>query len=504
MTQAPASSDLLSRLTRLARLALGAAAVLALLAFLYAVLKRIGYPYELEWMEGSMVDHVNRLVDGKQIYVPPSIEFAPHGYPLLFFYSAWILSEIFGPGFVPLRLVSVFGTVTALTFVFLLVRRETRSGYYGLIAAGVAAATYPLSGTFFDIGRIDAIALGTYCAAVYFLRCAQTARMAMFAGLLYGTTYLAKQVALPCFPAFVLYLLLFQRRLLLPFAGTALAVGLGATLLMNLSHDNWYGFYTVIFQTGRGVNWSWILLTFQGDFAVMSIASVFALTYLIARFDWHEDRSGAAFYLFLFGATIGTSLISRCLSLGAYVNVLMPAYVILALGLGLGLSAIVQRAQASERPVAGVALLAFGAALVQFVFLAYDPRDEVPSAQDEAAGDQLVEWMRGVDGDVFLVGHGFLGTYAGKPAHVHTVGIYDAVFHPVTKPYILESVTAALNERRFAAVVTDHDWSAGHPWFHEALEANYTFERHFFDHPKVFMPVSGAPYRPHSIYRVKP
>ncbi len=61
--------------------ALKAAVVLVGLAYvgmyLFVALSRIGYPYELEWMEGAHVDYVRRILSGQPIYLRPSIEFTP-------------------------------------------------------------------------------------------------------------------------------------------------------------------------------------------------------------------------------------------------------------------------------------------------------------------------------------------------------------------------------------------------------------------------------------------
>ena len=46
----------MNRLHRTARVLLGAAAVYFLVLLVYTTLSRIGFPYELEWLEGCTVD----------------------------------------------------------------------------------------------------------------------------------------------------------------------------------------------------------------------------------------------------------------------------------------------------------------------------------------------------------------------------------------------------------------------------------------------------------------
>ncbi|MFH1143060.1 MAG: hypothetical protein V1774_00780, partial [Candidatus Eisenbacteria bacterium] len=54
---------------RIFRTAVYVAAGAFLLLYLLVALQRIAYPWELEWMEGGLVDHVQRIVNGQGIYV---------------------------------------------------------------------------------------------------------------------------------------------------------------------------------------------------------------------------------------------------------------------------------------------------------------------------------------------------------------------------------------------------------------------------------------------------
>ena len=74
--------------------------------------------------------------------------------------------------------------------------------------------------------------------------------------------------------------------------------------------------------------------------------------------------------MFMVG-TLGASLTSRIHS-GGYLNVLMPAHAGLAIVFGLGTAALLARSEASGRNTLTVAV--FGACLLQFAMLGYDPR----------------------------------------------------------------------------------------------------------------------------------
>ena len=40
-----------------------------------AISGRASYPYDLEWMEGGLLQHAQRIADGQGLYVAPSIDF---------------------------------------------------------------------------------------------------------------------------------------------------------------------------------------------------------------------------------------------------------------------------------------------------------------------------------------------------------------------------------------------------------------------------------------------
>ena len=67
------------RIARIAaKIAVTGSLLLALLfvaEFVWAAAHRARYQFDLEWMEGAIVDHVDRLLSGASLYVPPSVDF---------------------------------------------------------------------------------------------------------------------------------------------------------------------------------------------------------------------------------------------------------------------------------------------------------------------------------------------------------------------------------------------------------------------------------------------
>ena len=91
-----------------------AAAALAFAALAWLVARRIGYPYDLEWLEGATLWHAQRLLDGQPIYAPPSLDFVPHPYTPLYPWLLALLGRVFGVSYVVGRALSVAAFAGAL------------------------------------------------------------------------------------------------------------------------------------------------------------------------------------------------------------------------------------------------------------------------------------------------------------------------------------------------------------------------------------------------------
>jgi hypothetical protein len=126
---------------KLLRYLLAAGAISFILTYIIIALLRLQYPYELEWMEGGMVDHVLRVLSGQRLYVRPSLEFVPFIYPPLFAYLSAMVALVTGIGFEALRLVSFVSSLGAFLLIFLIVRRESGNKFAALLSTGLFAAT---------------------------------------------------------------------------------------------------------------------------------------------------------------------------------------------------------------------------------------------------------------------------------------------------------------------------------------------------------------------------
>jgi 4-amino-4-deoxy-L-arabinose transferase-like glycosyltransferase len=466
--------------------------------FLIVAFVRLSYPYDLEWMEGSMVDHVQRLVDGYPLYVRPSVDFTPFGYPPIYFYAAAGLSRLMGEGgFIPLRLLSILATAATMFFLYALVRHETRRHDVGLLAAGLFAATYQEVGFWFDIGRVDSLFMLLVVAGVYLLRRYQTIAGWLAAGALLGLSFHTKQLGFIIFAPLAVYAWLWQRRRAWSFlAGFALVAG-GLALYFMARQPGWYWYY-VYLQPSKH---PWIVYQLGYFFLqdvpkTLGIAAVIGMIWLFLVPT--EDREQRWFYILLMVGLVSAGLLPR-MKEGGWDNDLIPTYTGLAIFLGLGVFAL---ERLFTTPVWRTKLMSalWLACLVQLVGLSYHPLSPVPPEADRQAGRALLEKIAAYPGDVLYFAHGYLPRLAGKPCHASSMAVTDifsAGIDSIAAPLRAE-LKNDIHSQRFSAIILDFDDPK--TWNPAGLDQYYVKRETLFENPMSFWPISGAAVRPEWIY----
>lgn len=474
-------------------------AVAAMLAYVAVALARMRYPFELEWMEGADLQSLERAAHGLPLYVAPSLDFTPFIYPPLYFAVAGWVARLVGTGFVAMRVVSFVASLAVLGLVYRYVRDSNASRTAAVIAAGLFAATYKLGGAWLDLGRVDSLFLALVLGGIVWLRRgAHAVRGGALAGLLVALAALTKQSALFVAAPVALAVLATD-----PRRGAAFVVAAGATLvaayawLQGASHG-WFAYYVLDLPRHHPIIPK-LLKGFWIDdlLGPLSIALVIGTLGLVVPPATGRGRRLAIDAAFAVGL-IATGYATR-VRVGSYVNVVLPAYLGAALLLGLGLAALEAwrdpahpTARRAEQFVA-VLLLA------QFALLAYEPWRLVPTARDRTAGEQIVESLRRVGGDVWVPRHQYLAVMAGKPWHAHELALQD-VLRPANSPQhraLLADLQRAARERRFAVLVLDDaTWIQGQFAPYDTLMASMFRDTE----TDLFWPSTGFVTRPNFVW----
>ena len=473
-----------------------AVGTLFIVIYILTALARISYPYELEAMEGGMVDHVRQILAGGKLYVPPSMQFVPYAYPPLFYYLAALLSRLLPVGFFPLRLISFVASLGILGLIYSFVRRETEDRAWALTSAGLFAATYKLSDAWLDLARIDSLFLLLVLLFAYLVRFRPKRAATATAALVLLLAMLTKQSALLIALPLLVYAVLCKRPGWRWLLGLSTALIGGTLWVLNMLHQGWYKYY--IFDL-TGQRWSQkivpqrILGFWSEDMlGPLGVAVLLFLAFLISAWG-SESRTHLVFYAAFAVGMIGTTWFSR-LEYGAYGNALLPAHALLAIGFGLAMARFWQKTGATA-PLPNIFL--FIVVLIQFANLAYNPFLLVPNAADRKAGDLLITTMAQIPGDIMLPGHGFLPYLAGKPRYAHEVAVKNLtrIDRGPIRDKLEREFISAIAAKRFSALILDK-----HNWLKPELQRHYEFSGMVFTGKEVFWPVTGNRLRPSFIY----
>jgi len=434
------------------RTALAAASCAFLLLYVVIALLRLRHPYEVEWIEGGMVNHVAWLRDGHQLYGPPSLTFTPDIYTPLYFYVAAALSFVTGINFFTLRLVSFVASLALFLAVGKLARRETNDRLSALVAAGLLAACYRIGGAWLDIAREDTLCLALLFWGLVVARDARNAKRGVLAGALLSLAFLTKQVAL--LPALGIGLfLLVARRGRTTFVSYALTIGVGiagTSVVFDRLTDGWYGFYVWDLPAHHEIVGREYTHFFTRDLLLpLAFAIVVGLAGLwVLR---RRSREAVWFHVVVGGALVAAAYSARLHS-GGYDNVLLPAYAEIAVLFGIGVQRVLELPRRTW-----LGFLAAAACLLQFAHLVYSPTTQMPTSADQRAGDATIEALRNLPQPVYMPGHPWYLEMAGLPPGAQSAAIGDVLRADVkgTGKAMAQELWTLVEQQRFASIVVD-------------------------------------------------
>ncbi len=441
--------------TRAVRLAAVLGGMIAILLYLFVALRRLDYPFALEWLEGNSLAEVLRVLAGQDLYQAPAAGYVPDGYPPLYFAVSAAAAQVIGPSYLTLRLVSLISSLACFALLGRVVQRETASIAAGTAAAGLLAATYFVTDTWFDVARVDSLFLALSIGALYAARHMRGTGGAVTAGALLAAAALTKQTGLAECGAVTAVLLTGPRRRLGWVAALAEITVLGvSTLVLALTSGGWYLFYVYRLMsehslTGSSFGWFWTALA-----TALSLAAAAAV--LAARRVPPVLLAGSA--------ALAVEGYAALVHSGGGINDVLPAYLAVALLAGLALGS----GQAWRAAAAGVLVLTQTALLLS----ALHPAQVIPSAADRSAGQRLVAGIRALGGAVAVPADPGLSLLAGQSPVAHQDAVYD-VLRATDQAAIASferSVSAALTAQRFSAIITD---SPGPPLGYPAAVGRY-------------------------------
>ncbi len=307
-------------------LALPALAHLILLASIFV--GRVDYPIDIEWMEGGVLTMASRLQHGLPVYASPGAGYVPFPYPFAYPLVLALLGAIVGQSYVLGRLVSIGFVVVALALAGREVARAHRTWQlrwaFGLAAAGFLAAGFPVVDGWYDLVRVDSMALGLVMVSAACVSAAPLTRGRLWlSALSLALAASTKQTVAPFVVAIVLYASWQHGRRGLAHAGGALALfvaGFGAAEWLSGGE---YSFYVVTLMAGHRMDVPRIGEGLRMLFGFAPYAPLVLAT--AAVLAWRKQLSPRSVLwgaLALLGWGFGATGMAKD---GAHVNSLLPA-----------------------------------------------------------------------------------------------------------------------------------------------------------------------------------
>lgn len=323
--------------------------------FQYAA-RVIGYPYQVDYGEGPLLDQAMRLARFENIYradlsAPP---FVITNYPPLFVMLQAPLTALLGPAFWYGRLISLLSTLAGAVFIALMLRALT-SDWLPSIVGGATFLVIPYVLAWAPLNRVDPLALALSMAALFVIvRWPDRGwSLVVTAALLIAAVYTRQSYGLAAPMAAFFWLLgRSPRRRALTLAGMVGGVGMGLFLVLNLLTRG--GFYFNI-VTANANEFQMPTLTRYIGLTLMYLPLLPAMILLfVGLVAGLRIEAGWLVIPYLIGATASGVTIGK---IGSNVNYLIELSAAVGLMIGLILAAL---RQWRARQPAGIRRVAVG------------------------------------------------------------------------------------------------------------------------------------------------
>ncbi|HLF26102.1 MAG TPA: glycosyltransferase family 39 protein [Anaerolineae bacterium] len=468
------------------------------LAYLLIAFSRIAYPYDLDFLEDSVLMQSARLAEAQPVYAPLNAEFVPHVYMPLYFWLGGLLVKLAGVSFAPLRLISLAATLATAVLIYWIARRAGGLRWVALACAGLWLGGYRLTDGWYELARVDplfvALSLGGFMLGVY--AGASTRRLVVSAVVL-ALAFLTKQTGVVFALGLSVYLLITVGRRAWLFVGVYAILIVVPVVVLNAQSDGWFNYYAFGIASSNPIEIdrivNYIRFELFGSLAALSVMALMVGVLSVRRLGLSVIRERP----WLIGVTLAV-LISGMgrASVGGALNNLMSVYAWLCLSPALLVREwrIIQttnplrpmtRAEAAGlrtheplrlsssvlRLFSPRAELLAAAILLQFALGVYNPFRFIPNAELRRSGDRLIARIAAIDGEVFVMMHPYYALLAGKPPSAQIAIAWHARERGVLP--LPGDLVDRLQSRYYAAIISDESLFETDPPLAELLEAYY-------------------------------
>lgn len=480
-------------------------AVLLLVVFAW----RVGFPLELEWMEGGMLHQARRIQQGLPAYPPPGPEFVPFLYTPLYSVVLAGLGTVLPLGYALGRVVSILAWVAVCLALWRAVRGEGKPRAHAATAVALACSGYVFTFRWLDLARPDTLAMALVLWALVLLRHGRDQpRRVLWAAALMALAFWTKQTAASFVLASGLGALLVAPRRLWIYAGTIAVIDGGGMLVGNAFTDGWLWTYVYELHQSHTFNRERFTTKTWGMFAhawpLVMLVAFGLLSHGLARLpgrlrSWRAYPPawrGLAYWVlmaaaglfvsalgyatqwaepnaFIPGVVLGSLALAVALPVGGRGE--LPALILVAAQLVLCLVAEPLYHPVQQRGLAGL----------RHSYAWQDPWRTLPRADAWQRARELRATLAATPGPLFALHRPWWSVLAGGDGHVGSMGITDV--RPPERAAIEKALRDAIIERRYAAI-----WLEGDPprWLARDLKRHYQLEQRLHGAARI-RPLSG-------------
>lgn len=415
-------------------------------ALFYIAAYQISFPYPLEWIEGPMMDHILRILDGLPIYTAPSIDFVPSPYTPLYFYLSAALCRLFGTSIEMLRIISAVSTLSIMLTLFLWAKKETSSLTAGIFACGLFASTYMLSANWFFLARSDMLSIALFMWSAYLLRFSVSRRALFYSGILMFLSIMTKQSGLVLAAGLFTAGIFIHKKNISFFALSLFPMMLFSIMVLNELTYGWFWYLTYEMPAHHGTISTRFLSFFTEDILLKRLPFFILITAFVFFAFKTLRKSESMFYFFLTGSILCATYLGR-IKVGGAANVFIPFYITGAL-----FTALLFKSALPKNRILTILVIAIA---VQSVLAAFNPLRYKPSSKITKYSRQLLDTVEKSKGDTLVLPSGYTAYLAGKTPSAHTCLINDMLLNKSRKNEFSEMILSSFVERKYQTVIVN-------------------------------------------------
>ena len=386
-------------------------ALIPVAIFLRVAFSRLFYPFDLEWIEGHMLAMAVRVARGLSLYPEPSLDYIPAPYFPGYFLLTGGLVKIFGIHFWVGRFLSILCTFGTGFLIVYAVRKRTGDYLIGLACMAIFFASYGFTSSFYDLFRVDSLAIFTLILAFVVADPKKGYFVAAWAGLALFAAVMAKQNALLFYPGLACVFFVKDWRKGLVFSVVFAVLTAGVCGAWHIAGGGWFLKYTFALVTNDPIQKRyylvhvWLLTQYALPIAIVGLSMVSLLS--SRRFQEIFGDKWLAF----FAISYVVSYMFRITSGGAR-NAMIPV----SAGCAIAAGAMLPEALAFIRgrmdfhsllPLkkpAGLWALSI-LLVVQLLAQGHWFDREIPTKQDHQAARKFLAMLDDLDGTYYMPGH---------------------------------------------------------------------------------------------------